>query len=159
MILKIFPCPPPPLPLFNLNNTIKVSCGETGCQRGAPRGEGKFRRLTLKLCPGLEHVSSLLFSRLEALLTAGQPGVLWETRQVIYLPSSQLVGLGDVGVDHQGAAEGRWQGTTSKVGQLCPLDGQDGLRGAIELLRLCGITNVRRLNKAFGTVLYLDIRL
>lgn len=60
-----------------------------------------------------------------------------ETGRVIYSPASQLIRLGDVGVDHQGAAEGRRQGATSEVGQLCPLDGQDGLSGAVELLRLC----------------------
>lgn len=51
-------------------------------------------------------------------------------------PAPELVGLRDVGVDHEGAAERGGQRTTAKVRQLGPFDGHDGLSGAIEVLRL-----------------------
>lgn len=51
-------------------------------------------------------------------------------------PAPELVRLGDVWVDHEGAAEGGREGAAAKVGQLGPFDGHDGLSGAIEILRL-----------------------
>lgn len=80
---------------------------KTWCQRGGRRAEGESHPPHTGASSRTGARQQFAVSRLKALLTAGRPGILRETSRVIYLPASQLIGLGDVGVDHEGAAEGR----------------------------------------------------